>query len=114
MPQAPRQRGLALKVCGSRRQPRSAFGSPPVRGGRCDVPEYNRRLPARRDVACSGVSWCPLMTAATPLPRPTGPQVDRTPPQDVQAEQSVLGAMMMSKDAVANVVEVLKGRDFYR
>ena len=54
------------------------------------------------------------MTAATPLPRPTGPQVDRTPPQDVQAEQSVLGAMMMSKDAVANVVEVLKGRDFYR
>ncbi len=42
------------------------------------------------------------------------PQIDRTPPQDVQAEQSVLGAMMTSKDAIANVVEVLKGRDFYR
>ncbi len=41
-------------------------------------------------------------------------QVDRTPPQDVQAEQSVLGAMLMSKDAIANVVEVLKGVDFYR
>lgn len=42
------------------------------------------------------------------------PSIDRTPPQDVQAEQSVLGAMMTSKDAIANVVEVLRGRDFYR
>src|SRR5665811_1666485 len=41
-------------------------------------------------------------------------QTDRTPPQDVPAEQSVLGAMMMSKDAIANVVETVKGRDFYR
>lgn len=40
-------------------------------------------------------------------------QLDRTPPQDVIAEQSVLGSMMMSKDAIADVVEVLKGGDFY-
>ncbi|MBA3019834.1 replicative DNA helicase [Propionicimonas sp.] len=40
--------------------------------------------------------------------------VDRTPPQDVAAEQSVLGAMMLSKDAIGDVAEVLKGRDFYR
>ena len=40
--------------------------------------------------------------------------MDRTPPQDLAAEQSVLGAMLMSKDAIANVGEVLKGRDFYR
>ncbi len=40
--------------------------------------------------------------------------VDRTPPQDVAAEQSVLGAMMMSKDAIGDVAEVLKGHDFYR
>lgn len=40
--------------------------------------------------------------------------VDRTPPQDVAAEQSVLGAMMMSKDAIGDVAEVLRGRDFYR
>ncbi|WGW11840.1 replicative DNA helicase [Saxibacter everestensis] len=38
----------------------------------------------------------------------------RTPPQDVAAEQSVLGGMMLSKDAVADVVEVLRGDDFYR
>jgi replicative DNA helicase len=40
--------------------------------------------------------------------------VDRTPPQDVAAEQSVLGAMMMSKDAIGDVAEALRGRDFYR
>jgi replicative DNA helicase len=41
-------------------------------------------------------------------------QFDRTPPQDVAAEQSVLGGMMLSKDAIADVVEVLSGGDFYR
>ncbi|HEY3547670.1 MAG TPA: replicative DNA helicase, partial [Propionicimonas sp.] len=39
---------------------------------------------------------------------------DRTPPQDVAAEQSVLGAMLLSKDAIGDVAEVVKGRDFYR
>ncbi|WP_235779643.1 replicative DNA helicase [Sinomonas notoginsengisoli] len=38
----------------------------------------------------------------------------RTPPQDIVAEQSVLGGMMLSKDAIADVVEVLRGVDFYR
>ena len=39
---------------------------------------------------------------------------DRTPPQDIAAEQSVLGSMLLSKDAIADVVEVLGGADFYR
>jgi replicative DNA helicase len=39
---------------------------------------------------------------------------DRTPPNDVAAEQSVLGAMMLSKDAIADVVEVVREGDFYR
>src|SRR5918996_46015 len=39
---------------------------------------------------------------------------DRTPPQDVAAEQAVLGGMLLSKDAIADVVEVLRGHDFYR
>src|SRR5689334_4208725 len=43
-----------------------------------------------------------------------GPDLGRTPPQDVAAEQSVLGGMMLSKDAIADVVEELKGVDFYR
>jgi replicative DNA helicase len=38
----------------------------------------------------------------------------RTPPQDNAAEQCVLGAMMLSKDAIADVVESLRGTDFYR
>jgi replicative DNA helicase len=39
---------------------------------------------------------------------------ERVPPQDLDAEQSVLGGMLLSKDAIADVVEVLKGQDFYR
>lgn len=38
----------------------------------------------------------------------------RVPPQDLDAEQSVLGAMLMSKDAIAEVVENLRGEDFYK
>jgi len=47
------------------------------------------------------------------MPEP-GSGGDRTPPQDMAAEQSVLGAMMISKDAIADVAEVLLGVDFYR
>jgi replicative DNA helicase len=41
-------------------------------------------------------------------------EFERTPPQDLAAEQSVLGGMMLSKDAIADVVEVLRSADFYR
>ena len=39
---------------------------------------------------------------------------DRTPPHDLLAEQSTLGGMLLSKDAVADVIEVLRGKDFYQ
>ncbi|MFI6758177.1 replicative DNA helicase [Micromonospora sp. NPDC050417] len=51
---------------------------------------------------------------------PAGPpaqrdgQFDKTPPQDIAAEQCVLGGMLLSKDAIADVVEILKTNDFYR
>ncbi|MGV1006611.1 MAG: replicative DNA helicase [Candidatus Nanopelagicales bacterium] len=40
--------------------------------------------------------------------------IDRTPPADLEAERAVLGAMLLSKDAIADVVESLKEEDFYR
>ncbi|MCL3863257.1 replicative DNA helicase [Actinotalea sp. K2] len=46
--------------------------------------------------------------------RRPGAGFDRTPPQDIVAEQSVLGGMLLSKDAIADVVEQIKGTDFYR
>src|SRR5215471_1652785 len=36
------------------------------------------------------------------------------PPQDVAAEQSVLGGMLLSKDAIADVVETIRTGDFYK
>jgi replicative DNA helicase len=38
---------------------------------------------------------------------------DRVPPHDLLAEQSALGGMLLSKDAVADVIEVVRGLDFY-
>jgi replicative DNA helicase len=38
---------------------------------------------------------------------------ERTPPHDLLAEQSALGGMMLSKDAVADVVETVRATDFY-
>jgi replicative DNA helicase len=45
---------------------------------------------------------------------PPSEDFGRQPPQDVVAEQSVLGGMLLSKDAVADVVERLRPTDFYR
>ena len=43
-----------------------------------------------------------------------GNEFERTPPQDLIAEQSVLGGMLLSKDAIADVIEIIRERDFYR
>ncbi len=40
-------------------------------------------------------------------------EFERTPPHDLLAEQSALGGMLLSKDAVADVIETLRGVDFY-
>ena len=40
--------------------------------------------------------------------------ISRVPPNDSQAEQAVLGSMLVDKDAVLTVVEILKPEDFYR
>ena len=45
---------------------------------------------------------------------PAGPRDDRTPPQDIHAEESVLGSMLINKDAIADSLEVVRAHDFYR
>ncbi len=47
-------------------------------------------------------------------PPPPARAEPRTPPHDDQAEQCALGGMLLSKDAIADVVEILRGEDFYR
>lgn len=38
----------------------------------------------------------------------------RVPPHNIEAEQSVLGAMLLDKDAITNVNEIIKGEEFYK
>jgi replicative DNA helicase len=40
--------------------------------------------------------------------------IDRLPPQSIEAEQSVLGALLIDRDAVIEVAEILRPEDFYR
>jgi replicative DNA helicase len=39
---------------------------------------------------------------------------ERVPPHNLEAEESVLGSMMLSAEAIASVVEAMKSEDFYR
>ncbi|PIR97709.1 MAG: replicative DNA helicase [Candidatus Colwellbacteria bacterium CG10_big_fil_rev_8_21_14_0_10_42_22] len=41
-------------------------------------------------------------------------QKPKVPPQDLEAEQSVLGALMLDKNAVASVADLLRSEDFYK
>ena len=52
------------------------------------------------------------MSVAEIVPR--GEEFGRTPPHDLAAEQCVLGGMMLSKDAISDVLDVIKSRDYYR
>jgi replicative DNA helicase len=45
---------------------------------------------------------------------PRGDEFERTPPHDLAAEQCVLGGMMLSKDAISDVLDVIKAHDYYR
>ncbi len=40
--------------------------------------------------------------------------VDRVPPQSIEAEMSVLGSMMLDRDASGKAIEVLNEKDFYK
>lgn len=42
------------------------------------------------------------------------PSTDRLPPQNLEAEQSVLGGMLIDNETVNRVIEILRPDDFYR
>lgn len=44
----------------------------------------------------------------------TSARISRVPPSNLRAEESVLGAMLLSREAIADVVEVLEAEHFYK
>ena len=50
------------------------------------------------------------MSALPASPGPTG----RVLPQSIEAEESVLGAMLIDKEAISRAMSILKSQDFYR
>lgn len=45
---------------------------------------------------------------------PSSARLPRVPPSNLSAEQAVLGAMLLSREAIADVVEILEGEHFYK
>ncbi|MGH2405092.1 MAG: DnaB-like helicase N-terminal domain-containing protein, partial [bacterium] len=45
---------------------------------------------------------------------PDGPPIERVPPHSLEAEQSILGSILLERDAIARVVEMVRPEDFYR
>ena len=39
--------------------------------------------------------------------------IKRVPPHSIEAEQSVVGAMLMDRDAITTASEIICGDDFY-
>ncbi len=58
--------------------------------------------------------WDPDFGGSFSAAGPSGGYSDRMPPQDNDAEQSVMGSMLLSKDAIADVTDTVRGADFYR
>src|SRR5947209_1986101 len=44
----------------------------------------------------------------------SNPQLTKLPPQNIEAEQSLLGALLIDKDAIVNIAEILEPDHFYR
>ncbi|MCX7619646.1 MAG: replicative DNA helicase [Acidimicrobiales bacterium] len=55
-----------------------------------------------------------MTPSADELSRVRSPEPGRVPPHNLQAEESLLGAMLLTKDAIAVASEVLSAEDFYK
>src|SRR5690606_29437 len=77
-------------------------------------PEAGLRRPRQR-TSLSQVPPLPDHTRSLNGADPVEDQTfDRIPPQDLNAEQCVLGGMLLSKRAIAEVIEIVDAEDFYR
>ena len=52
--------------------------------------------------------------SVTAAPAAGAVHASHVPPQNLEAEESVLGAMLLSPNAIGSVTEILDASDFYR
>ena len=46
--------------------------------------------------------------------QPPADAIGRVPPHNLQAEESLLGAMLLSRDSIADAIEIISADDFYK
>src|SRR5947199_10004691 len=62
----------------------------------------------------SGIDYAGMAQVAQLAQAPPPSQTAPVPPQNLEAEESVLGAMMISPGAIGAVSEIVDASDFYR
>src|SRR4051794_28998934 len=72
----------------------------------CQTGEIDVEIGAAETAGGAGVS--------VPETSPHERHFERIPPHDLAAEQCVLGSMLLSQTAIAEVLELIQTRDFYR
>src|ERR1700722_5984915 len=83
------------------------------------MPPECRRLPVQRDKPAAqrgedaGDKGRRGLVSVTEM-TPRGGEFERTPPHDIIAERCVLGGMLLSRDAIADVIETISPVDHYR
>ncbi len=100
--------------------PDGEFGPPDDEPGPADIalPDLPVRddapLPEEPPRGDEGFPGTPLRATGRAL-RPTGrSSVGRVPPHNLDAEASLLGAMLLSRDAIADALEVVVAEHFYK
>ncbi|NHI19449.1 replicative DNA helicase [Phycicoccus endophyticus] len=73
-----------------------------------------RRRPEQRTRSGRKGSRVSIAELSEAYAEPSARPDERVPPQDLHAEQSVLGSMLLDKDAIADCLEEVKAHDFYR
>ena len=38
----------------------------------------------------------------------------KVPPQDIEAEKSLLGSLMLEKEAITKIADIIRAEDFYK
>ncbi|MDP2638912.1 MAG: replicative DNA helicase [Candidatus Azambacteria bacterium] len=56
----------------------------------------------------------PTKTYKKPIKKSSPYNPNQLPPQDIDAEQSVLGSVLMDKDAIVKISDIISAEDFYR
>ena len=75
------------------------------------VPDKTVKATTRKRTEMRPAGRPARMTTAPPSSLQTQPRAERVPPQDLDAEMALIGSMMMSREAIGEVIPIIGRED---